>query len=259
LARSVAEAAGGAVVAGPMATENIGVEKLVRNVLAHPFIGSVVLCGPETGGAAPTGHYAGDALLCLHRHGVEPGTRRIVGARGRRPYVRNLLPAEIAAFRARVRVVDLRGETDVGRIGETVGEEAARYGEARSPGGTTGRREPIVPAEGTIPAASVPRAGLEVVEAALPARYVPDPAGYLLIFVDRTERRLLLEHYSNEGRRSSILAGTDPRALAASAVERGLVSRLDHAAYLGRELTRAADALERGEAYVQDAAPEAQA
>jgi tetrahydromethanopterin S-methyltransferase subunit A len=42
-----------------------------------------------------------------------------------------------------------------------------------------------------------------------------------------------------------------------TAIERNLISRLDHAAYLGRELARAEYALSSGEPYVQDAAPEA--
>jgi len=40
------------------------------------------------------------------------------------------------------------------------------------------------------------------------------------------------------------------------AVDRQLLSRLDHAAYLGRELARAEHALSSGQAYVQDGAPE---
>ena len=41
-----------------------------------------------------------------------------------------------------------------------------------------------------------------------------------------------------------------------TAIERGLLTRLDHAAYLGRELARAEHALSSGETYAQDAAPE---
>jgi hypothetical protein len=39
-------------------------------------------------------------------------------------------------------------------------------------------------------------------------------------------------------------------------IEKKLVTRLDHAAYLGRELARAEWALKAGDPYVQDAAPE---
>ena len=57
-------------VVGPLATENIGVEKLVRNVLAAPWLRVLVVAGPETGGTAPTGHYAADASVRF------AGTRR---------------------------------------------------------------------------------------------------------------------------------------------------------------------------------------
>ena len=59
---------------------------------------------------------------------------------------------------------------------------------------------------------------------------------------------------------ASNLGGRTPAATAAElyhpAIERGLVSRLDHAAYLGRELSRAEHSLISGEPYIQDAAPE---
>ena len=44
-------------------------------------------------------------------------------------------------------------------------------------------------------------------------------------------------------------------AVGATAVERGVLSRLDHAVYLGRELARAEESLRTGAPYVQDRAP----
>ena len=40
------------------------------------------------------------------------------------------------------------------------------------------------------------------------------------------------------------------------AIDQGPISRLDHAAYLGRELARAEESLRSGEPFIQDAAPE---
>jgi tetrahydromethanopterin S-methyltransferase subunit A len=51
-----------------------------------------------------------------------------------------------------------------------------------------------------------------------------------------------------------VIEGATPSALYATAIERGLVTRLDHAAYLGRELARAEQSLRTGEPYVQDRA-----
>jgi tetrahydromethanopterin S-methyltransferase subunit A len=228
-------------VAGPTATENIGVEKVVRNVLAAPGIRVLILAGPETGGTAPTGHYAGDALCALHERGVDPETMRIHGARGRRPFVKNLAPAEVTAFQRRVRLVDLRGEIDPIAVLAAVDAVVASW-----PAGTPGSGDAT--ADGAIPAA----AGVLRINAESTTGYHPDPVGYVLIFADHVAGRLILEHYDAEHRRTAAVTGLDPTALARTAAERGLVGTLDHACYLGRELQRAAEALARGAPYVQD-------
>lgn len=90
----------------------------------------------------------------------------------------------------------------------------------------------------------------------LPERMVSDPNGYFVVYVDRGRERILLEHYRNDGLLDVVVEGGIAAELYTPAVERGLISRLDHAAYLGRELSRAERALRTGEGYVQDAAPE---
>ena len=90
------------------------------------------------------------------------------------------------------------------------------------------------------------------IEAGAPTGYHADPVGYVLIFADHVTGRLILEHYDAQHRRTVIVTGHDPAALARTAVERGLVGTLDHACYLGRELQRAAEALACGTPYVQD-------
>ncbi len=67
---------------------------------------------------------------------------------------------------------------------------------------------------------------------------------------------MLLEHYLNDGVLDVVIEGESAAEVYIPAVERKLVSRLDHAAYLGKELARAELALASGDAYVQDAAPE---
>lgn len=242
LARSVMGAGHHAVgVAGPTATENIGVEKLVRNILAAPGIRVLILAGPETGGTAPTGHYAGDALCALHERGVDPETMRVSGARGRRPFVKNLVPAEVTAFQRQVRLVDLRGEVDLVAVLAAVDAVVASW-----PAGTSGLGD--APPDGPI---SAPADVLRI-RAESTAGYRPDPVGYVLIFADHVAAQLILEHYSAEHRRIAVVTGLDPAVLARTAVEHGLVGTLDHACYLGRELQRAAQALACGTAYVQD-------
>jgi len=227
---------------GPMATENIGVEKLVRNVVANPAIGAVVLVGPETGGSAPTGHYAGDALLCLVEHGIDPGSHRIMQAKGRRPILKNLTPGEIELFRARVEVIDHRGLADPSGVAAAIEHAADHVRDHVS--------SPVpMPAAGSLrDAVSIP-----YVEAA-PAGsgYRKDPAGYFVIFCDHVSARLVVEHYTNDDERTAVVVGSDPRAVGRTVLERRLLSTMDHAVYLGGELERAAAALRAGRAYVQD-------
>lgn len=51
-----------------------------------------------------------------------------------------------------------------------------------------------------------------------------------------------------------MIEGKEVALIAATVVERGMITRLDHAAYLGRELAKAEGALRNGALYVQDAA-----
>jgi len=52
-----------------------------------------------------------------------------------------------------------------------------------------------------------------------------------------------------------MMEGNSTGALYTEAIERNLVTRLDHAAYLGRELARAEQSLLQGTPFAQDAAP----
>jgi tetrahydromethanopterin S-methyltransferase subunit A len=218
---------------GTMHTENFGIERLIQNVLANPHLRFVIVCGPDSQQAV--GHYPGQSLLALAQHGIDD-RMRITGAQGRRPLLKNLNPDAVAHFREVVEVVDF--------IGETLAEKviaAAKWCAARNPG----------PAK--------PLAACRVVEPIhgyLPSRMTIDPAGYFVVYVDRARGILSLEHYRNDGLLDTVIEGASAAELYTPAIDRGLISRLDHAAYLGRELDRAEQSLKSGELFVQDAAPE---
>ncbi|OPX78132.1 MAG: Pterin binding enzyme [Methanosaeta sp. PtaB.Bin039] len=75
-------------------------------------------------------------------------------------------------------------------------------------------------------------------------KFVPDPAGAVRIGLDG--KQIVAVHDS------ITLAGRSARDILDALIDRGLVTRLDHAAYLGRELQRAELALELGRSYAQD-------
>lgn len=222
----------GCSIVGTLATENLGIERIVRNTVANHHLRFLVLAGPETRQAV--GHLPGASLLALVAHGVDDGGR-VIGATGRRPVLKNITAEEIDRFRTVVEVVDLIGDTDVGRIAAAVTECAAR-----DPG-------PVTPLSGT-----------RVISATggyVPARMTPDPAGYFVVYPDPARQRLSLEHYTNDGVLDGVVEGATPAECYTAVIEAGMITRLDHAAYLGRELGRAEASLSAGP-YVQDAAPE---
>jgi len=222
----------GLAIAGSLHTENLGIEHLIRNVLPNPHLRFLLVCGEDTRQAI--GHLPGQSLVSLMRDGLDENGR-IRRAQGKRPILKNLGREQIEAFRRRLQMVDLIGTMDLEVIAGSIAEAAAK-----DPG----------PAEEIL--AEAP--SVSVLYAAEPLRLVSDPAGYLVIYPDRRRRLLVLEHYANNGVLTQVIEGATSAALYSTVIAEGLISRLDHAAYLGRELAGAEHALATGEAYVQDRA-----
>jgi tetrahydromethanopterin S-methyltransferase subunit A len=96
----------GAALSGTLQTENIGIEKIVCNVVGNPNIRYLVLCGEEV-----EGHQAGSAVRALLVNGVNE-KRTIIGSQGVTPYLFNIPLEAIERFRKQVALVDLLGEMD---------------------------------------------------------------------------------------------------------------------------------------------------
>jgi tetrahydromethanopterin S-methyltransferase subunit A len=220
-------------IIGSLQTENLGIERLILNILANPNIRFLIVCGEDS--RQKIGHLPGQSLIALSRNGVNE-RRRIEGAQGKRPVMRNVSDAAIEHFRQNVEVIDLIGEDSIDEILKRSTDCVGR-----NPGSAK-----AFESERSIP----------IFQGYIPERMISDPAGYFVVYVDRKNNRLALEHYSNAGVLDNIIEGKSAIELYIPAVENGLLSRLDHAAYLGRELARAEDALLTGKSYVQDAAPE---
>ena len=110
LAAAVVREAGPEIaMVGTLHTENLGIERLIQNVLANPHLRFVILCGADS--QQTVGHYPGQSLVALAQQGIDD-RRRIVGARGRRPLLKNLSPRAVAHFREVVEVIDLIGEAE---------------------------------------------------------------------------------------------------------------------------------------------------
>ena len=226
----------GLSVIGSLHTENLGIEHLIRNVLANPHIRFLILCGEDTRKAI--GHLPGQSLISLMHHGVNEKMRmRIVEAKGKRPLLRNLNTDQINAFRQQVQVIEHIGTTDVRTLRNVIMETAAN--------------DPGVFAGAPLEVNMIP-----VEDANAPAKLMLDPAGYFVIYPDRFHQQLMLEHYSNKGMLTRRFTASSAASMYITVIRAELISRLDHAAYLGRELARAEFALRTGEQYTQDRAPD---
>jgi tetrahydromethanopterin S-methyltransferase subunit A len=99
----------GAGISGPFKTENLGIEKIVANVISNPNIRFVIICGSEV-----KGHISGDALECLHKFGLKDG--RIVNAKGAIPFIENLDDKSVKRFQEQVQTVYMIDVEDEAKI-----------------------------------------------------------------------------------------------------------------------------------------------
>lgn len=99
---------------GRMKTENLGIEKVMANVISNPNIRFVIVFGEEI-----RGHRAGGSLIALHAHGLDEN-RRVRNAPGAVPYIENLDDKAVERFIAQVEIIDLLDRTERGLLLETI-------------------------------------------------------------------------------------------------------------------------------------------
>ncbi|WP_250122336.1 DUF4346 domain-containing protein [Chroococcidiopsis sp. CCMEE 29] len=120
---------------------------------------------------------------------------------------------------------------------------------------------------------------LAAIDDKLSKRYIDlDPGGYFIIYLDREAGLICAKHFTNtinqrglavdpetgkpipvrgkvERTHTTLYSGRTAKEICIEIFEQtqpSLVTRLDHAAYLGREFVRAEIALVTGQEYVQD-------
>ncbi|MBN1358177.1 DUF4346 domain-containing protein, partial [Candidatus Bathyarchaeota archaeon] len=81
-----------------------------------------------------------------------------------------------------------------------------------------------------------------------------DRQGIFRIIVDRNAENIVALHFTSAeaDKPSNIIKGKTAETVYAKIVETGLITRLDHAAYLGNELAKAEIGLKTGKEYIQD-------
>jgi tetrahydromethanopterin S-methyltransferase subunit A len=223
-------------IVGKTETENIGIDKIIKNVLTNPALQYLLVAGIDA-----QGHYPGATLLALAAHGIDD-KGRVIGSPGKRPVLRNVSTAEIQAFRHQVQVIDMVGcdhaeavRTRIAALAQCVTRRCDCHDESRQP-----------PVSVTMAPRLVATDPGDVVKL--------DKAGYFVIVPLADRGVITVEHYAYDNTLFRVIEGTNARALYRMLIANGWVSELNHAAYLGKELTRAEFALTHGDRYVQDGA-----
>ena len=160
----------GLCIVGKTETENIGVDKVIKNTTTNPMIHTMLLTGKE-----PKGHFTGGTLLALWENGVDEDMR-IIGSPGKKPVLKNVTGDEVEIFREQVQIVDMIGCEDAYAIIKRI-EELSKNTNKCGCQSCNETRE-------VSPVSNTP-----VIEAEEPARVGMGKAGYLVI-IPQSDRKV---------------------------------------------------------------------
>lgn len=109
----------------------------------------------------------------------------------------------------------------------------------------------LLMAKGKGPGENVDVSGVKVIVAGPSPSFTIDPKGPFTIFLDFKRGRIIAAHSGSSGY-DAVIEGDDAESVSKKIIKDGLVSSLEHAAYLGRELEKAELFLKLRKGYVQD-------
>ncbi len=233
-------------IVGKTETENIGIDKLIKNTITNKAIRFLVLAGTD-----PKGHKPGQTMLSLSANGVDE-KMRVIGSEGKRPFLRNVTRDEIESFRKQVEVIDLIGCEEV----ETVLNKAKDLLMTSNTSEQEGEQPKGKCSCSSCSEESELNESMEVptIQAKEPTRIQMDKAGYFVILPLPEKGIISVDHYSYDDKLLRTIEGRDARSVYWTIIENNWVTQLSHAAYLGKELEKAELSLMRGFRYVQDGA-----
>ena len=104
-------------IIGTCKTENIGIERVIINVISNPKIRFLILAGPEV-----PGHLTGKSLCALYHNGVDRETRKIIDAEGAIPYIENVPLEGIDQFREQIELIEMINKNNPADIASKAAE-----------------------------------------------------------------------------------------------------------------------------------------
>lgn len=182
-------------IVGKTETENIGIDKVVKNTVTNPTIRFLLLAGKDS-----KGHQSGRTLLSLAENGVDENMK-VVSSPSRRPILRNVTREEVEVFRKQVQVVDMIGCEDEEKIVEKIKELSQRLGSSCSCGESREITKPIQISE------------VPIIHAKEPARVEMDKAGYFVILSQPEKQNIVVEHYAYDNTLQRVIEGKDARSI----------------------------------------------
>ncbi len=219
----------GVSIVGKTETENIGIEKVIKNILALPNVSYLIICGNES-----NGHYSGDTLLSIVKNGVT-NDKKVIGSLGKKSILKNITIEEIEYFRENIEVINMIGNNDMDNIINKIGKLKFQQ---------KNKKTKINIEERVIIKAEVKD----------PNKVKLDKLGYFVITPNEVEAKITVEHYGNDNKLLHIIEGYDARNIYWNIIENGWISEMSHSAYLGKELARAELSMKYNFKYIQDKA-----
>jgi len=233
-------------IVGKTETENIGIDKVIKSVITNPTIKYLLLVGQE-----PKGHKSGETFVELSKNGVDD-KMRVIGSTAKKPILRNVSIEEINSFRNQVEIVNMIGCSDDNLIINEIKELALKKNSVTvktSCGCSNCNDEKSVSITEETAIKKV-----ELIHAKEPSNIIMDKAGYFVILPIPEKNLINVEHYSYDNTLLRVIEGKDARSIYWTIIENKWVTFLSHAAYIGKELTRAELSLKYGSKYLQDGA-----
>jgi tetrahydromethanopterin S-methyltransferase subunit A len=239
----------GLCIIGKTETENIGIDKIVKNVITNPAIRSLIIAGKDS-----EGHQAGKTLLALWENGVDKDMR-IIRSPGRRPILKNVSVSDVNRFRKQIEIDNQIGCESPKTLNKRIKELSRKFSETACVTSVSAcgchdcHDQPTVfmpQLAGTVSKIKAKKYGKEEIKL--------DKAGYFVIIPSKKLKTITVEHYSYNNKLLRTIEGKNSRDIYLTIIFNNWLTDLSHAAYLGKEIERAELSIKKGFKYVQDGA-----
>lgn len=248
-------------IAGSCVTENIGVEKIVKNLIANPRIRFLINVGRKS-----KGHFVEDAFDNLYKNGLDK-SNRIIGAKGNMPILKKLSKEEVEAFRKQIMPINLIGESDPKIINNKV-MECLSANKASGGKGVVKANSKITKIKGekmVIP--NFQKANCIVLngknsgkgsidQTKTKDKIEMDPKGYFRVELNKAKKEIILTHYNASNKLDHKITGKKAARIYSAILKKSLIGKFkqekQHAKYIESELSKAEKAIKHNLNYIQD-------